>query len=81
MQVEVLLPDLEEGNATVFTVERWMCRLGMNVREGEPLLQVRSGSTLHLVEAPVSGSLLLMRVHEGSKVRAGAVLAILETVS
>ena len=79
MQVEVVLPDLDEGNAAVFTVERWMCSVGMSVRVGEPLLQVRSGSTLHLVPAPVTGCILLTRVQEGAKVRAGAVLAILDS--
>ena len=78
MMVDVLLPGLDGDETTLFTVERWMCRVGLSVREGEPLVQVRSGTTLHLVPAPAGGLLVQIRVQEGSQARAGAVLATLD---
>ena len=79
MQMEVVLPDLKESKAAVFTVERWFCGVGTSVRRGEPLLQVRSGPVLHMITASVKGHLLLQRVPEGATVRPGAVLANLES--
>ena len=78
VQIDVVLPDLENDKTILFTLERWMCRVGINVREGEPLLQVRSGTTIHLVPAPASGMLVKIRVEEGMEVRASAVVATLE---
>ena len=78
VQIDVVLPDLEAGKETLFTIERWMCRVGLNVREGEPLFQVRSGTTIHLVPAPAGGMLVKIRVDEGGEVRSGTVVATLE---
>ncbi len=81
MQVEVVLPELDDNKAAVFTVERWLRTVGMSVRKGEPLLQVRGGATLHPVPAPVEGHLVSVRVGDRANVRPGAVLAILDTES
>ena len=79
MQVEVVLPHLDDAGTTVFTVERWLCSEGVRVRKDEPLLQVRSPTTVHLVPAPVDGLVVVLRVEAGEKVRRGAVLAVLDT--
>ena len=81
MRVEVVLPELDDNKAAVFTVERWLCTVGMSVKKGEPLLQVRGGATLHPVPAPVDGHLVSVRVRDRANVRPGAVLAILDTQS
>ena len=81
MQVEVVLPELDDNKAAVFTVERWLCPVGMSVRKGEPLLQVRGGATLHTVSAPRDGHLVSVRVGDRANVRPGAVLAVLDSES
>ena len=78
MQVEVILPDLDGGNMTVFTVETWLCSEGSKVIKDEPLLQVRSGVTLHVIPSPEAGTVVVRRVKAGATVRKGAVLGVLE---
>ncbi|MHC4605338.1 MAG: biotin/lipoyl-containing protein [Planctomycetota bacterium] len=78
MQLQVVLPDFGEPCTATFTVERWLCLPGASVGEGEPLLQVRFGKALHLLDSPAGGNLILTRIRAGMSARAGAVLAFLD---
>jgi pyruvate/2-oxoglutarate dehydrogenase complex dihydrolipoamide acyltransferase (E2) component len=62
---EVRLPDL--GAVEAFTVVQWLKVEGAEVAAGEELLEVETEKTTFVIEAPVSGRLERIVVHEGER--------------
>jgi pyruvate dehydrogenase E2 component (dihydrolipoamide acetyltransferase) len=74
--VEVVMPALGMAQETGRLV-RWLRREGERVEKGEPLMEVETDKAVVEVEAPGSGVLAGVRVHEGESVPVGSVIAYL----
>ena len=72
----VTLPALGES-VTEGTVTRWLKQEGDQVQADEPLLEVSTDKVDTEIPAPVSGTLLSIKVHEDETVEVGAELAII----
>ena len=72
----VTLPALGES-VTEGTVTRWLKQEGDQVQADEPLLEVSTDKVDTEIPAPISGTLLSIKVHEDETVEVGAELAII----
>ena len=73
---EVTLPALGES-VTEGTVTRWLKRVGDQVAENEPLLEISTDKVDTEIPAPASGTLTEIRVPEDEVAEVGAVLAVI----
>ena len=76
MATEILLPKLgfsmNEGEIT-----EWLVADGAAVTEGQPLYALESDKSINEVEAPVSGTLRILK-EVGETYEVGTVLAVIE---
>jgi 2-oxoglutarate dehydrogenase E2 component (dihydrolipoamide succinyltransferase) len=77
MPIEIKLPKLGES-VVEGTVGRWLKRPGDRVEQYEPLLEVVTDKVDTEVPAPAAGVLREIVVPEGSTVRVGTLLAVLD---
>ncbi|WP_030863426.1 2-oxoglutarate dehydrogenase, E2 component, dihydrolipoamide succinyltransferase [Streptomyces sp. NRRL F-2747] len=73
---DVVLPALGES-VTEGTVTRWLKQVGESVEADEPLLEVSTDKVDTEIPAPVSGTLLEIRINEDETAEVGAVLAVI----
>lgn len=66
-------PDMEEG-----MVSEWYKNVGECVRRGEPLFMLETEKIIYDVESPVTGILKEVLVLEGTKVKVGTTIALIE---
>ncbi|MEU3671342.1 2-oxoglutarate dehydrogenase, E2 component, dihydrolipoamide succinyltransferase [Streptomyces virginiae] len=73
---DVVLPALGES-VTEGTVTRWLKAVGESVEADEPLLEVSTDKVDTEIPAPVSGTLLEIRINEDETAEVGTVLAVI----
>ncbi|TCS70544.1 2-oxoglutarate dehydrogenase E2 component [Sulfuritortus calidifontis] len=78
MRVEIKAPELSESVQTG-TLLAWRKQAGEAVRRDETIADLETDKVILEISAPASGVLAELRVAEEAEVRAGQVLAILET--
>ncbi|MFZ5474142.1 MAG: biotin/lipoyl-containing protein, partial [Pseudomonadota bacterium] len=78
MRVEIKAPELSESVQTG-TLLAWRKQAGEAVKRDETIADLETDKVILEISAPASGVLAELRVAEESEVRAGQVLAILET--
>src|SRR5215212_2270363 len=78
MPTEIKMPKLGES-VTEGTIRKWLKRPGEHVEKYEALLEVTTDKVDTEVPAPESGILREIAVPEGTTVRVGTLLAVLDT--
>src|SRR3982751_5889805 len=78
MPTDIKMPQLGES-VTEGTIGRWLKQPGKRVEKYEALLEVTTDKVDTEVPAPVSGIVREIAVPEGTTVRVGTLLAVLET--
>jgi 2-oxoglutarate dehydrogenase E2 component (dihydrolipoamide succinyltransferase) len=78
MKLEVKAPELSES-VTSGTLLDWRRQVGEHVARDETLLDLETDKVILEVPAPVEGVLIEQRYPEGATVKAGEVLAVIET--
>ncbi len=74
MSTKVIMPQLGES-VVEGTVTKWLCSVGENIKELDPLLEVNTDKVDTEIPSPASGVLLKIVIPEGTTVDAGTVLA------
>src|SRR5690348_2544447 len=77
MPIDIKMPQLGES-VTEGTIGRWLKQPGERVEKYEALLEVTTDKVDTEVPAPVSGVVREIAVPEGTTVRVGTLLAVLE---
>ena len=76
-RTRVVLPSsgmgIEEG-----TILKWLKAVGDGVRQGEPIVEVETAKAVQEVEAPVSGTLVLILRAEGDVTPVNGEIAVIE---
>jgi 2-oxoglutarate dehydrogenase E2 component (dihydrolipoamide succinyltransferase) len=77
-KLNILLPAMGEG---VFeaTVNKWLVSEGNQVKEDDPLVEVATDKVDSEVPSPATGTIVTIVAREGSVVKVGEVLAIVES--
>lgn len=75
MALEFKLPDLGEG-LTEGEIVKWLVKIGEQVKEGEPFVQVETDKALVEIPAPRTGVVLALLAQEGERVQVGKVIAV-----
>jgi 2-oxoglutarate dehydrogenase E2 component (dihydrolipoamide succinyltransferase) len=78
MKIEIRAPELSES-VTTGTLLAWRKQLGENVLRDETLIDLETDKVILEVAAPADGVLIEQRHAEGDTVKAGEVLAVIET--
>jgi pyruvate/2-oxoglutarate dehydrogenase complex dihydrolipoamide acyltransferase (E2) component len=80
MTLEVVVPRLGSSDESdEVRILRWLKSAGMQVRKGEPLLEVETDKVNVEIEAPADGLLTEIRALEGDFVKFSGVVAVVET--
>jgi len=75
---ELKLPDLGEDAGDEATVSFWYFEEGEEVKESEDIVEMVTDKATFNVPCPVSGKLVEVRTPDGTKVKVGDVLGIIE---
>jgi 2-oxoglutarate dehydrogenase E2 component (dihydrolipoamide succinyltransferase) len=76
-QLNITLPAMGEGVIEA-TINKWLVKEGTQVKEDDPLVEVATDKVDSEVPAPVSGTIISIKVKEGSIARIGEILAVIE---
>lgn len=76
---ELRLPDLGEDAGDEATVSFWYFEEGERVEESEDIVEMITDKATFNVPCPVSGKLVEVLAPDGTKVKVGDVLGVLET--
>ena len=76
----ITLPAMGEGVIEA-TINKWLVSEGSQVKEDDPLVEVATDKVDSEVPAPVSGTIISIKVKEGSIAKIGEILAIIENES
>ncbi len=76
----ITLPAMGEGVIEA-TINKWLVSEGSKVKEDDPLVEVATDKVDSEVPAPVSGTIISIKVKEGSIAKIGEILAIIENES
>ena len=79
MRVELELPELGIETGNEVTVSFWHVEEDEEFEEGEDIMEISTNNATFNVPATISGKLIEITVQEGDVVRAGDVIAIIET--
>jgi pyruvate/2-oxoglutarate dehydrogenase complex dihydrolipoamide acyltransferase (E2) component len=60
------------------TVTRWLKGVGDRVQKGEVIVQIETAKAVQEVEAPASGTLAEILLHEGETAAVNTTLAVIE---
>lgn len=77
-KMNILLPAMGEGVIEA-TVNKWLVKPGTKVKEDDPIVEVATDKVDSEVPSPAGGVISSIMVAEGTVVRVGEVLAVLET--
>ena len=77
-RINVLLPAMGEGIIEA-TINKWLVSEGNAVREDDPLVEVATDKVDTEVPAPADGIITSINATEGSVIKVGEVIAVLET--
>ena len=78
-QMNILLPAMGEGVIEA-TVNKWLVVEGAQVNEDDPLVEVATDKVDSEVPAPSAGTLVSIIAKEGSIIKVGELLAIIDTM-
>jgi pyruvate dehydrogenase E2 component (dihydrolipoamide acetyltransferase) len=76
MSYEFKLPDLGEG-LTEGEIGRWLVRVGQEVAEDDPLVEIQTDKTTVEIPSPAAGTIARILVQEGQVVPVGTVLVVI----
>jgi len=76
--MNLILPAMGEGVIEA-TINKWLVKAGAEVKEDDPLVEVATDKVDSEIPAPSSGTILEIKVAEGSVVKIGDTIAILES--
>ena len=76
MPVEVILPRVDMGMETG-TVSLWHAKEGDRVQAGSPLFEIETDKAAMEIEAPATGFLHFIRVHEKQSTAVGSIVAFI----
>ncbi len=74
MPIQVIMPPLGES-VDEGTISKWLIKIGDEIKEYDPLLEVNTDKVDSEIPSPASGTLLAILVDEGTVVNAGTILA------
>ncbi len=75
--VNILLPSMGEGVIEA-TINKWLVSEGSLVKEDDPLVEVATDKVDSEIPAPADGKIVSVVAHEGSVVKVGDVIAVIE---
>jgi len=76
-RMNIVLPAMGEGVIEA-TINKWLVKSGSNVNEDEPLVEVATDKVDSEIPAPSGGTLVEIKAAEGSVVKVGEIIAVLE---
>lgn len=76
--MNIILPAMGEGIIEA-TINKWLVTEGSQVKEDDPLVEVATDKVDSEVPSPSSGTIVSIIAREGSTVKVGELLAIIET--
>jgi len=76
-RMNIVLPAMGEGVIEA-TINKWLVAEGATVKEDDPLIEVATDKVDSEVPAPAAGTIVSLMATEGSVVRIGEIIAILE---
>lgn len=76
-QMNVTLPAMGEGVIEA-TINKWLVSEGSKVKEDDPLVEVATDKVDSEVPAPLAGTVVSIKVKEGSIAKIGDILAVIE---
>jgi len=76
--MNLILPAMGEGVIEA-TINKWLVKAGAEVKEDDPLVEVATDKVDSEIPAPSSGTILEIKAAEGSVVKIGDTIAILES--
>jgi len=78
--MNVLLPAMGEGVIEA-TINKWLVSEGVKVKEDDPLVEVATDKVDSEVPAPAEGTIISIIAAEGSTIKVGEIIAIMENDS
>ena len=79
-QMNIILPSMGEGVIEA-TITKWLVKAGAEVKEDDPIVEVATDKVDSEIPAPSAGIISVFLVKEGSVVKVGETIAVLETAS
>lgn len=79
-QLNIMLPAMGEGVIEA-TITKWLVSEGASVKEDDPLVEVATDKVDSEVPSPAEGKIISITAREGSLVRVGEVLAVIESIA
>jgi 2-oxoglutarate dehydrogenase E2 component (dihydrolipoamide succinyltransferase) len=76
-RMNIVLPAMGEGIIEA-TINKWLVAEGATVKEDDPLVEVATDKVDSEVPAPVAGTIVSILTTEGSVVRVGEIIAVIE---
>jgi 2-oxoglutarate dehydrogenase E2 component (dihydrolipoamide succinyltransferase) len=76
-KLNITLPAMGEGVIEA-TINKWLVKVGSQVKEDDPLVEVATDKVDSEVPAPATGTVISIAVQEGSVARIGDLLAVIE---
>jgi 2-oxoglutarate dehydrogenase E2 component (dihydrolipoamide succinyltransferase) len=77
-RMNIVLPAMGEGVIEA-TINKWLVKAGAEVKEDDPLVEVATDKVDSEIPAPSAGIIAEIKVSEGSVVKVGETIAILES--
>jgi 2-oxoglutarate dehydrogenase E2 component (dihydrolipoamide succinyltransferase) len=76
-RMNIILPAMGEGVIEA-TINKWLIKQGAEVKEDDPLVEVATDKVDSEIPAPSSGIIVEIKAEEGSVVKVGSIIAVLE---
>ena len=76
-RLNIVLPAMGEGVIEA-TINKWLVSEGTMVREDDPLVEVATDKVDSEVPAPAEGKIVSIIAREGSVIKIGEIIAVLE---
>ena len=77
MTFEIKMPQLCQTSDEVRLI-KWLVRQGVVVKRGQPLCEVKTDKVVIKLESPQSGTVAKLIAQQGSRVKTGEVIALIE---
>jgi 2-oxoglutarate dehydrogenase E2 component (dihydrolipoamide succinyltransferase) len=76
-KLNITLPAMGEGVIEA-TINKWLVKVGSQVKEDDPLVEVATDKVDSEIPAPAAGTVISISVQEGSVAKIGELLAVIE---